>query len=201
MHIAILGKGAVGKALGAGFAAAGHSVVYGVRKPGGADEASVADAAAAAETVVIATPWDAVPDAIAAAGGLAGKTVIDCTNPLVFADGRLQLAIGHTTSGGEEVARMAPEAFVFKTLNQTGAENLGAAGRFAKRPAMFVAGDDAARKPAVLDLVSDLGFEALDAGPLYNARLLEAYAMLWIDQVLGRGQSRDFAFVRAFAGA
>jgi predicted dinucleotide-binding enzyme len=59
---------------------------------------------------------------------------------------------------------------------------------------MFVAGDDDANKPKVTKLVSDLGFDVIDAGPLRNARLLEAHAMLWIDLALVRGQGRDFAF-------
>jgi hypothetical protein len=59
---------------------------------------------------------------------------------------------------------------------------------------MFVAGDDDARKPAVLALVSKIGFEAIDAGPLRIARLLEPFAMLWIDQALLRGRGQDFAF-------
>jgi predicted dinucleotide-binding enzyme len=45
-----------------------------------------------------------------------------------------------------------------------------------------------------MTLVGDLGFEVIDAGPLRNARLLEAHAMLWIDLALARGQGRDFAF-------
>jgi hypothetical protein len=59
---------------------------------------------------------------------------------------------------------------------------------------MFVAGDDAANKPKVMDLVGGLGFEMIDAGPLRNARLLEAHAMLWIDLALQRGLGRDWAF-------
>ena len=59
---------------------------------------------------------------------------------------------------------------------------------------IFVAGDDAANKPRVIELVGALGFEVVDAGPLRNARLLEAHAMLWIDLALNRGLGRDFAF-------
>ena len=196
MTIAIIGKGNVGSAIGAGWAAAGHEVVYGVRTPSAANEVAPAEAAARADVVVIATPWNAVEGVIASAGGLKGKTVIDCTNPLAMVEGRLQLAMGHTTSGGETVARLAPEAFVFKTLIQSGAENLGGAKSFATPPVMFVAGDDAARKAVVLGLVGDLGFEPVDAGPLVNSRLLEAFAMLWIDQALFRGAGRKFAFAR-----
>ena len=199
MKIAIIGKGNVGSAIGDGWAAAGHAVAYGVKAPSGPAEAETARAAAEADVVAIATPWAAVADVVAAAGGLEGKTVIDCTNPLAVVEGRLQLAIGHTTSGGEKLAGLAPKAFVFKTLNQSGAENLGGAAAFATKPVMFVAGDDAARKPAVLGLVRDLGFEAVDAGPLANSRLLEAFAMLWIDQALVRGAGRRFAFARVHA--
>jgi predicted dinucleotide-binding enzyme len=67
---------------------------------------------------------------------------------------------------------------------------------FPQPPVMFVAGDDATRKPVVLGLVGELGFEAVDAGPLRIARLLEPYGMLWIDQALNRGAGRGFAFVR-----
>lgn len=60
-------------------------------------------------------------------------------------------------------------------------------------PVMFVAGDDATAKPLVLDLVRDLDFEAIDAGPLEAARLLEPLAMLWIELAIKRGHARDFA--------
>ena len=140
--------------------------------------------------------WSAVGDVVREADGLIGKTVIDCTQSTRMVDGRLRLAIGHTTSGGEKLAGLAPQAFVFKTLNQSGAENLGAAKDFATAPVMYVAGDDGERKPVVMGLVRDLGFEAVDAAPLENARLLEALAMLWIDQALYRGASRRFAFAR-----
>ena len=196
MRIAIVGKGRVGQAIGRGWSAARHDVVYAVRRPTAADEQTVADAVSSADVVAIATPWAAVPEVVRAAGGLTGKTVVDCTNPLTMAEGRLQLAIGHSTSGGEQLQALAPMAFVFKALNQSGAENLGGAREFATPPVMFVAGDDASRKSVVLGLVRDLGFEAVDAGPLANARLLEAFAMLWIDQALARGAGRRFAFAR-----
>lgn len=196
MRIAIIGKGAVGAALGRGWTKAGHGVVYGVRRPAGADETTAADAAAGADVVVLATPWTAVDAALAAIGDLRGKILIDCTNPLEMRDGRLRLAVGHDASGGEAVAARAPGAFVFKTLNQTGAETLGDAGAYDPRPVMFVAGDDADRKAVVVGLVDDLGFDAADAGPLVNARLLEPLAMLWIDQALARGAGRHFAFAR-----
>ena len=137
MQLGIIGAGNVGKALAVGWLKAGHSVIFGVRdpaagggEPAGVAYASVADAAASADVVVLATPWQAVGDALAAAGNLGGKVVIDCTNPLRMRSDGLELEIGHTTSGGERVAELAPGASVFKTLNQTGFENMQSAGSF-----------------------------------------------------------------------
>jgi len=92
------------------------------------------------------------------------------------------------------IAQWAPGAAVFKTFNTTGFNNMADLSGYPDTPVMFVAGDDSARKPAVLDLVRDIGFEAIDAGPLRIARLLEPFGMLWIDQALNRGAGRDFAF-------
>ena len=70
----------------------------------------------------------------------------------------------------------------------------------AAEPLMLVAGDKAAKKPVVLELVGKLGFESVDAGPLKNARLLEPFAMVWIDQAMKRGRGLDFAFALARRG-
>jgi predicted dinucleotide-binding enzyme len=199
MKIAILGAGSVGQALASGWQKAGHDIRFGVRDAsrdrGGIPAAPVADAAAASEVVVIATPWPDTRAAIQSAGDLTGRILIDCTNALGAGPEGLHLVVGFATSAGEQVAQWARGASVFKTLNQVGANVMADARAFGPpAPVMFVAGDDAARKPAVLSLVADLGFEAVDAGPLRNARLLEPFAMLWIDQALTRGVGRDFAF-------
>src|SRR5258707_1308093 len=125
---------------------------------------------------------------------VAGKIVIDCTNPLGMGVDGLQLVLGFNTSAGEQVASWAPGAFVFKTLNTTGAGNMAKAAAYPVPPVMLVAGDDAGKKPKVMELVAKLGFEAADAGPLKNARLLEPFAMVWIDQAMQRGRGREFAF-------
>jgi len=199
MQIAIIGAGNVGKALGGGWAGAGHNVRYGLRNPGdakyrGLAAATVAEAAREAECVVIATPWSATEAAIRSAGALAGKLVLDATNPLTMGPGGLTLALGFSTSAGEMVAQWAAGAAVFKTLNTTGFGNMAKSGGYPLRPVMFYAGDDAARRGTVSALLADLGFEPVDAGPLINARLLEPYGMLWIDLAAKRGQGRDIAF-------
>ncbi len=203
MNIAVLGAGNVGGGIGRAWAKAGHRVVFGVPDPAdpkaqaavgdtGATVSAVADAAAGAAVILLATPWPAVQDALRTAGDLTGKIVIDATNPLKPDFSWLE--DGYNVSGAERVADWAPNAAVFKAFNQTGAENLADPTVYAARPVMFVCGDDAAGKNDVLRLVSDVGFEAIDAGPLRAARLIEPYGMLWITLAHAQGLGRNFAF-------
>lgn len=202
MRIAVIGAGNVGRALGTGWLKRGHEVWFGVRHPADAKYRDLpaarlvtpAEAAAKAEAIVLATPWPATEAALRSLNDLSGRIVIDCTNPLGRGPEGLGLVLGHTTSGGELVAQWARGASVFKAFNTTGADNMADLSRYRVAPVMFVAGDDTAKKPVVMDLVRDIGFEAIDAGPLQIARLLEPFAMLWIDQALNRGAGRDFAF-------
>jgi predicted dinucleotide-binding enzyme len=204
MHIAIIGAGNVGNALATGWLAAGHQITFGARDPQtvppggpqGARYAGVAEAAQVAGVVVLSVPWPAVPDAIGAAGNLSGKTLIDCTNPLRMGANGLELDVGQTISGGERVAELASGASVFKTLNQTGYANMERAHDFASPAVMYVAGDDTGQMPLVLSLVTDLGFQAVDAGPLRIARLLEPMAMLWIHMALNLGMPATTAFAQ-----
>jgi predicted dinucleotide-binding enzyme len=105
-----------------------------------------------------------------------------------------ELALGFARSAGELVQSWCPGASVFKTLNQVGFEVMADASKLPHEPVMFVAGDDAAAKPRVMDRSRDLSFEAVDAGPLKIARLLEPYGMLWINLANNQGLPRTFAF-------
>ncbi|MFZ0638765.1 MAG: NADPH-dependent F420 reductase [Candidatus Acidiferrales bacterium] len=205
MKIAILGAGNVGGALGKGWAAKRHSIHFGVPQPQGekmsallksigknARAGTVHEAAENAEVVVLATPWPATRDAVIAAGKLTGKIVIDCTNPLE--PDLSGLAVGHTTSAGEQVAQWATGARVVKAFNTTGAGNMANTHYGDKEITMCVAGDDAAAKSVVMKLAQDLGFEAVDAGPLKIARLLEPFAMLWIYLAIKQGLGPNIAF-------
>jgi predicted dinucleotide-binding enzyme len=202
MRIAIIGAGSVGATLGRAWLKHGEDVTWGLRNPADPKYASLpnervktpAEAVKQAEVVVIATPWSATEAAIKSLGSLAGKIVIDCTNPLGMGPDGLQLVLGFNTSAGEQVASWTPGASVFKTLNTTGAGNMAKAADYPVKPAMLIAGDDAGKKPQVMELVGKLGLEPVDAGPLKNARLLEPFAMVWIDQAMKRGRGRDFAF-------
>jgi 8-hydroxy-5-deazaflavin:NADPH oxidoreductase len=202
MRVAIIGAGSVGATLGQVWIKHGEDVTWGLRNLADPKYASLpkqrikapAEAVKDAEVVVIATPWSTTEAAMKSLGSLAGKIVIDCTNPLGMGSDGLQLVLGFNTSAGEQVANWAPGAFVFKALNTTGAGNMAKAGDYPVKPVMLVAGGDTGRKPKVMELVGKLGFEAADAGPLKNARLLEPFAMIWIDQAMKRGRGRDFAF-------
>lgn len=206
MDLAVIGAGNVGGGIGRAWARAGHQVTFGVTRPD-ADHAkltdglpqgvevrvaSVPEAAAHADVVLLATPWPAVRAVIDSAAGLDGLTVIDATNPLLADFSWLE--DNYTVSGAERIAQWAPKASVFKAFNQTGAENLTDPSGYPATPVMFVCGDDNQRKPNVLALVTDAGFASVDAGPLRAARLLEPYAMLWIHLAHAQGLGRDFAF-------
>ena len=122
MTIGIIGAGNVGGTLGTGWAKKGHSILFGVpdlsspsvkaaleRAGASAKAGSVADAGAC-EVVVLATPWEATQSAIQNAGNLTGKVVLDCTNPLL--PDLSGLALGTTTSGGEQVAGWESETIL-----------------------------------------------------------------------------------------
>jgi predicted dinucleotide-binding enzyme len=205
MRIGVIGTGRVGAAVGGRWAAAGYDVMLGAREPaspkvaslvratgGKARAGSLAEAARFGEVVVLATPFEATEAAIRAAGDLAGKVVIDCTNPITPDLSGLRL--GHTTSGAEAVARWAKGARVVKTLNSTGAGNMTDPIYGGERATMFVCGDDARAKATARVLVAALGFDVVDAGPLVQARLLEPLAMLWISLAYGGGLGPNIAF-------
>src|SRR5262245_57820551 len=205
MKIAVIGAGNVGGTLGRSWAREGHDVFFGVRQPQDdkmrrlvgsigprVQAGTIPQAAAFGEVVVLATPWQATEEAVRQAGDLTGKVVIDCTNPLTPDFSGLE--VGFSTSGAEQVARWARGAKVFKAFNTTGSDNMANPVINGVRTVMFVCGDDEAVKPTVLKLASDVGFDAVDAGKLVNARLLEPWAMLWIHLAFNGTLGRDFGF-------
>jgi predicted dinucleotide-binding enzyme len=211
MKIAILGTGNVGGALARVWTRKGHEIVFGTREPqsvkvqdlvanlGKRAKADTPERAAhGCEAVVLATPWPAAQETLQSCGKLAGKLVIDCTNPL--APDLSGLALGGNTSGGEQVAQWSGGAPVFKAFNTTGAENMHRASEFALKPVMFYCGNDDAWRPTVLKLVEDAGFEAVDAGKLSSARWLEPLAILWIYSAYKAGLGTDWAFAVARRG-
>ena len=207
MKIAVIGTGNVGGTLGKRWARAGHEVAFGARDPAEAKvaalvresgptarAASVPEAAREAAVVVLTVPWANVQEALAAAGDLRGRILIDATNPLPLTpDGLRQgLLIGHTTSAAEEIARWAAGARVVKAFNTTGFQNMADPKYGSQGLSMLLCGDDAEARKVVADLARQLGFEPVDVGPLRSARYLEAVAMLWIDMAVLQGFGTNF---------
>lgn len=189
--IGIIGDGNVGGALARGLGRAGHEV-----KAVGNDRTAVRDLATWAEIVFVAVPYGAIGDVIETAGpGLAGKVVVDVTNAL---DANMGLVLGFTTSAAEELQKKLAKARVVKAFNTVFAGTMET-GRVGDQPlTVFAAADDAAAKNAVLGLARDIGFDAVDAGPLKNARLLEPLANLNIQlgYVVGLGPQIGFKLQR-----
>ena len=193
MKIGILGSGKVGGALGALWAAAGHGVMFSgsrdqakqqslVQQVGhGATWGSLEQAAAFGDVVLLSLRWPQVVEALPhLAPVLAGKVLIDATNPLT--PDLVHLAIGHTDSGGETVARALPGVNVVKAYNSVGANITGSASRQfgAVTPTLFFCGDDPQAKECVAGLIAESGFEPFDVGPLSSARFLEPLEQLWV---------------------
>ncbi len=186
-RIAIIGRGNVGKAIQAGAQRAGHETRM-VGKGGG-----VKEAVAWGDVVILAVLFSAV-DAVAAEIGAAadGKPVVDATNAI----GPSGLAVGFTTSGAEDLQKKLPRAKVVKAFNTVFAGTMST-GKV-KGASLFlpVAGDDANAKETVIALGREIGFDAVDAGPLANARFMEPMAMLNIQlgYVINKGLGTAIGF-------
>jgi predicted dinucleotide-binding enzyme len=174
MRIAVIGMGNVGSVLGRRWAEAGHEVTFCVRDPDNTQKRAEAEKARAAlgpvsdaakaDAVLLAVAWRAVPDALRAAGDLSGKVLLDCTNPVTL--GLTRLTIGHTTSPGEEVARLVPKARVVKVFNTNGARNMADPDYGGHRVTMLYAGDDDGANRVAAGLAEQIGFEPIYLGPL-----------------------------------
>jgi predicted dinucleotide-binding enzyme len=179
----------------------GHEVTFCVRDSQNTKKQSDAGAmratlgpmnsASKADAILLAVPWRAVPEALKAAGDLSGKVLLDCTNPVN--PELTELTIGHTTSAGEEVARLAPRARVVKVFNTNGSQNMANPGYGSHKVTMLYAGDDPGANQVARALASDIGFEPIELGSLKQARLLEPLAMAWIVLARQRDLGRDFA--------
>lgn len=195
--IGIIGAGNMGRAFATRLAAAGHNVSITATDPAHAEEAAARAGANAravrpegiardTDLLILAVPYAAAADALRGAGDVTGKTIVDITNPVT--PDYSALALGFSTSAAEEIQKAVPAAKVVKAFNTVFAQVLGAAP--AGTPAQVLyAGEDPGAKAAVRDLIESLGFEAVDAGPLANARLLEPLAMLniYLGYAGGRG--------------
>lgn len=193
--VAILGNGVVGTTLAKGFAGLGYQVIFGTRDVNsdktraaldavpGSRAAAFAEASSEASIAVLAVPWSGLEAAIFTAGpdNLAGKLVIDPSNPLDFAGEMPTLAIPATDSAGELVQRLLPRSQVVKAFNIVTAAHMVHPRLADGTPDMLIAGDDAAAKARVAEILEGFGWRTpIDVGPIGASRLLENLAMLWV---------------------
>jgi len=184
MRIGVLGSGLMGGKLGTIFARAGHDVVFSyarseqkLKKLG--RHGTPREAAQHAEVVLLAVHWSRVADVLKQAGDLAGKIIVSCSLPMNGDDTALKIA--HTSSGAETLAKKVPKARVVSAFNTVPSEVLFGvyeARRRAKRPSLVYCGDETNSKETAANLIRDVGFEPVDAGPLRIARYTEPFALL-----------------------
>jgi len=169
-HLSILGTGNMGQAIAALADKGGHSV----QLLGSAD----VDTPVTGEVVVLAVPYPAVGDVIAQREDqLAGKIVVDITNPLNFATFD-SLVVPADSSAAAEIAAALPSSQVLKAFNTTFAATLSAGTVGPLPTTVLIAGDDADAKSALAGIVTAGGLNAVDAGALSRARELEAVGFL-----------------------
>jgi len=209
MKIGMLGSGVVGQSLGSGFISIGHEVMMGSRHPGKdeikawkakagnkASAGTFAEAAAFGDMAVLATQWSGTENAIRLAGpeNLAGKVVIETTNPLSFRPKALPgLAVGGQDSAGEQVQRWLPKARVVKAFNTVNHAHMVKPAFPGGPPDMFICGNDDEAKKLVAGFCREFGWGVIDTGGIEAARLLEPLALIYIQNAIRTGYW-DYAF-------
>jgi predicted dinucleotide-binding enzyme len=184
MRVAVLGTGTVGRTIAGKLAELGHDVRVGSRTAGD-DKVTFADASAHGEVIFNCTHGAGSVEAVTAGGeeNVAGKAVIDVSNPLDFSGGGPALFTDTTDSVAERIQRACPSARVVKSLNTVTAAVMVDPAKVPGDHVIFVAGDDAAAKDEARALLGELGWPAervVDLGDITGARAAEGYVMLWV---------------------
>jgi len=194
MKVGILGSGDVAKVLAGGFLKHGHEVVLGTRSPGKladwgkknpqARVSGFAGAAKSAALVVLAVKGTAAAEALRGAGAsnLAGKPVMDATNPIADAppsNGVLKFFTSLDDSLMERLQREFTDARFVKAFNSVGNACMVNPQFKSGKPTMFICGNDDGAKKLVSEVVAQFGWETADMGKAEAARAIEPLCMLW----------------------
>jgi predicted dinucleotide-binding enzyme len=194
MKIGIIGSGEVAKTLGGGFLKHGYEVTIGTRNPAkladwakenpGGHTGGFADAAAFGEVVVLAVKGTVAADALRVAGAahLAGKVVIDTTNPITGSapvDGVLEFFTNLDGSLMEQLQREFPAVQFVKAFNSVGSGRMVDPQFAGGKPTMFICGNDEAAKEKVTAILDRFGWETADMGKAAAARAIEPLCILW----------------------
>ena len=181
----------MGSKLGTLFARAGHDVTFSYARSeqklktlaqdahGNARSGTPREAAHQADALLLAVHWSRMMDVFNQTGDLSGKVIITCSLPMN--DDNSELVLAHTMSGAEALAKMIPEARVVCAFNTIPSEVLfgvyEAKGKGVP-PSLVYCGDDEESKAVAAQLIRDVGFDPVDAGPLSIARFTEPFALL-----------------------
>jgi 8-hydroxy-5-deazaflavin:NADPH oxidoreductase len=194
MKIGIIGSAAVAQALATGFLKHGHQVMVGSRTPAkledwerqnpGGRAGTFRDTAAFAEIVVLAIKGSVAADALRAGGAahLAGKTIIDATNPIADApptNGVLKFFTDFNESLMERLQREFANSHFVKAFNSVGSACMVNPKFQGGRPSMFICGNDDVAKQTVSGILNQFGWETVDMGKVEAARAIEPLCMLW----------------------
>lgn len=201
MKVGVLGSGVVAQTLSIGFQKHGHEVMIGSREPAklqawaaekaeGVKVGDFAETAAFGDIVVLAVKGTAAASAVALAGNLSGKIVIDTTNPIADlppVNGILQYFTGANDSLMEKLQAQAPEAHFVKAFNSVGS-HFFVNPNFGTRPTMFICGNSAEAKATVTQILDSFGWDSEDIGKVEGARALEPLCQLWCAPGFQRNQ-------------
>ncbi len=196
MKIGILGTGDVGQSLAKGLISLGHEVMLGSRESGGekltkalasvgggARGGTFAEAAAFGQMVALCCLGAAIESVLGLAGpkNLAGKVLIDATNPLAFSRGfPPRLSSMEDGSAGQMVQRLAPGARVVKAFNTAGNATYVHPSYEGGPPDMFICGDDDTAKAAVAEICKSFGWGVIDLGGIEASHYLEVMCIVWV---------------------
>jgi 8-hydroxy-5-deazaflavin:NADPH oxidoreductase len=209
MKISVLGTGVVGQTIAQKLVALGHDVMMGARSADnekalafaaatGGKPGSFADAAAFGEIIVHATRGNTAIEVLHQAGeeNLAGKLLIDISNPLDFSNGfPPSLTISNTDSLAEVIQRTFPRTHVVKTLNTVTASLMVEPGRIPGAHVVFVSGNDLGAKGRTMDLLRAFGWQSIiDLGDITTARGTEQMLPLWV-RLYGKLGTGEFNFI------
>jgi len=190
VRVGIVGSGLMGGKLGTLFARAGHDVVFSyarqrakleglARAAGEKARAGTPAEAAEGDAVLLAVHWSRLDDVLHQTGDLAGKVVLSCMLPMSEDDSALVIA--HTSSGAEEIAKRIPRAHVVLAFNTVPSEvlfDVFEARSKELRPSLAFCSDSERAKKIAAELIRDVGFDPVDAGPLKIARYMEPFTLL-----------------------
>jgi NADPH-dependent F420 reductase len=200
MKIGIIGSGNMGSGLARRITLSGHDVLMTAKNLAEAEKTArqigprvkvvpPAEVAKGVDVLIAATPAGEQVNALKSCGDLKGKIVIDISNPLK--PDMSGLSVGFTTSFAEELAKALPGVKIVKAFNTVFAQVLNEGPDFGKgiHASAFYCSDDEAARKIVHQLIESMGFNAIDTGPLANARYLEPMGMLniWFGYMAKRG--------------